>query len=91
MSYERLLELDNSVKKLGLKAHQLERLSNIAKRLRDLEGRKEGDCCICLEKVEANLEGWQLPCRHFFHEGCIRPWLRTNTCCPFCRACLTRI
>ncbi|KAJ3329592.1 hypothetical protein HDU76_007574 [Blyttiomyces sp. JEL0837] len=26
-----------------------------------------------------------MPCRHLFHSGCLKPWLKTSNTCPTCR------
>ena len=39
-------------------------------------------CPICYE-LNPN---WQLPCKHCFHEPCLRKWMPRNKTCPVCRA-----
>ncbi|KAL3641956.1 hypothetical protein CASFOL_012771 [Castilleja foliolosa] len=43
------------------------------------------DCSICLEEMLRGAEGLYMPCRHVFHEDCIKKWLRTSHYCPVCR------
>ncbi|THD19188.1 E3 ubiquitin-protein ligase AMFR [Fasciola hepatica] len=39
-------------------------------------------CAICWEPMRT----WRrLPCRHNFHEACLRSWLEQNPTCPTCR------
>ncbi|VDP90848.1 unnamed protein product [Echinostoma caproni] len=39
-------------------------------------------CAICWEPMHT----WRrLPCRHDFHESCLRSWLEQNPTCPTCR------
>lgn len=39
-------------------------------------------CAICWESMRT----WRrLPCRHNFHEACLRSWLEQNPTCPTCR------
>ncbi|KAJ3402129.1 cytochrome c oxidase subunit 1, partial [Chytridiales sp. JEL 0842] len=45
----------------------------------------EEPCTICLESFESGDITRQLPCGHFFHPGCIDPWLKISPLCPTCR------
>lgn len=47
---------------------------------------EEGECTICMEMFKINDDVIQLPCKHYFHENCIKPWLRVNGTCAICRA-----
>ena len=42
-------------------------------------------CFICFTDFEYRDNVIQLPCRHFFHAGCIKPWLEDNFRCAICR------
>ena len=42
-------------------------------------------CPICTEPISEGQNINILPCDHFFHSRCIRPWLRQNITCPMCR------
>eukprot|EP00252_Welwitschia_mirabilis_P007938 TRINITY_DN19636_c0_g1_i1.p1 TRINITY_DN19636_c0_g1~~TRINITY_DN19636_c0_g1_i1.p1 ORF type:complete len:284 (+),score=35.45 TRINITY_DN19636_c0_g1_i1:125-976(+) len=42
-------------------------------------------CPICRELFIVCETARQLPCGHFYHEGCILPWLNSNNTCPDCR------
>ncbi|KAH7286426.1 hypothetical protein KP509_32G006700 [Ceratopteris richardii] len=43
-------------------------------------------CGICLEDLQREDKVFIFPnCDHLFHVACARPWLSTNTSCPFCR------
>ncbi|XP_020212853.1 probable E3 ubiquitin-protein ligase XERICO [Cajanus cajan] len=45
------------------------------------------ECCVCLSAFEANQEVSQLPCKHFFHRGCLDKWFRNkHATCPLCRS-----
>ncbi|KAH8743574.1 hypothetical protein F5883DRAFT_592491 [Diaporthe sp. PMI_573] len=46
----------------------------------------EAECTICIEKVYPEGQVTVLPCTHWFHGGCIVPWLRAHNSCPICRA-----
>ncbi|KAF5394923.1 E3 ubiquitin-protein ligase AMFR [Paragonimus heterotremus] len=48
---------------------------------RDGDGASEV-CAICWDPLST----WRLlPCRHAFHESCLRSWLEQNPTCPTCR------
>ncbi|XP_040383783.1 E3 ubiquitin-protein ligase RNF181-like [Oryza brachyantha] len=47
-------------------------------------------CAVCTEEMAARQAVVRLPCAHWFHAGCIGPWLRIRTNCPTCRAELPR-
>ena len=38
-------------------------------------------CSICLEPF---CDG-RLKCKHYFHDICIKKWLKSNVSCPYCR------
>ncbi|KAI8527297.1 hypothetical protein RHMOL_Rhmol12G0064200 [Rhododendron molle] len=42
-------------------------------------------CRVCLEEFVKGEKVTCMPCRHVFHEGCIKTWLGTSHCCPICR------
>ncbi|KAK7280957.1 hypothetical protein RIF29_08553 [Crotalaria pallida] len=44
-------------------------------------------CCVCLCRFEANEEVSELPCKHFFHRGCLEKWFdNKHSTCPLCRS-----
>ncbi|KAL5201817.1 hypothetical protein ABZP36_036171 [Zizania latifolia] len=43
-------------------------------------------CAVCTEEVAPRQAVVRLPCAHWYHAGCIGPWLRIRTNCPTCRA-----
>lgn len=47
------------------------------------EGKAE--CSICMDTVELGTEVTVLPCKHWFHYGCIEVWLNQHNTCPHCR------
>ncbi|KAL6594294.1 hypothetical protein ACP70R_048487 [Stipagrostis hirtigluma subsp. patula] len=49
-----------------------------------------GACAVCTEEVAAGQAAARLPCAHWYHAGCIAPWLRIRSTCPTCRAELPR-
>eukprot|EP00042_Codosiga_hollandica_P037929 m.303899 g.303899 ORF g.303899 m.303899 type:complete len:294 (+) comp55259_c0_seq2:214-1095(+) len=51
-----------------------------------VEGTETETCCICLVEYADQDLVTTLPCRHFFHQSCITPWLRERSrSCPFCK------
>ncbi|XP_030227442.1 E3 ubiquitin-protein ligase RNF181 [Gadus morhua] len=42
-------------------------------------------CPVCLLEFEEQEAVRQMPCNHFFHSGCILPWLGKTNSCPLCR------
>lgn len=44
------------------------------------------ECAVCKETFTLSDNAKRLPCRHFFHEDCIIPWLKMHNTCPVCRA-----
>ena len=43
------------------------------------------ECVICLEPLASGGDFVLQPCRHVFHNHCIREWLNENSVCPLCR------
>ena len=48
-------------------------------------GASSRECVFCYEKFQNNEIVRILPCKHYFHIGCLKPWLECNTSCPVCR------
>lgn len=49
---------------------------------------KEGgkaECTVCIEEIKVGDEVVFLPCKHWFHEGCVTMWLKEHNTCPICR------
>ncbi len=43
-------------------------------------------CTICMEHFDENEKITTLPCKHFYHTDCIKPWLlNNNVVCPLCK------
>jgi hypothetical protein len=56
---------------------------------------KNEDCSICLEKLTKIIDPTKLlnrdqnivtlPCKHSYHQFCIKKWCNINNTCPYCR------
>ncbi|XP_027905707.1 probable E3 ubiquitin-protein ligase XERICO [Vigna unguiculata] len=45
------------------------------------------ECCVCLCRFEGNEEVSELPCKHYFHRGCLEKWFHNkHSSCPLCRS-----
>lgn len=45
---------------------------------------QEVQCTVCCMELEDGEHVMRLPCGHFYHPDCIRPWLALNKACPIC-------
>lgn len=43
------------------------------------------ECSICMDDVPLGQEVTILPCKHWFHGGCVTSWLKEHDTCPHCR------
>lgn len=49
------------------------------------EGNKQ-ECTICIAELKKGQTVLRHPiCCHYFHDGCIKPWLNQNLHCPLCK------
>jgi hypothetical protein len=46
---------------------------------------RETKCSICLEEFTRGESVCELPCKHIFHDACVREWLKREPTCPVCR------
>ncbi|KAG9410748.1 hypothetical protein AC1031_018770 [Aphanomyces cochlioides] len=56
----------------------------------ETKGGQEGEdsedmCCICLDNVELDTQGFLLKCVHTFHFDCILQWAKVTNLCPMCK------
>ena len=91
MSYEQLVALGetNGAVSKGAAAHALEAALTVCKLCgvasRGGGGCADEQCAVCRDEfADDQCEVAVLPCGHFFHPECIRPWLMTNRACPLC-------
>ncbi|KAJ1278291.1 hypothetical protein BS78_04G069000 [Paspalum vaginatum] len=42
-------------------------------------------CAVCKDGIAPGQSVLKLPCKHYFHGDCIRPWLAIRNTCPVCR------
>ena len=45
----------------------------------------ENSCPVCKEDFIVGNKMMDLPCKHYFHEECLMPWLNQHDSCPICR------
>ena len=51
----------------------------------DEENNNNEQCSICLDEFIENETLFQLNCQHYYHEKCLKDWLKKNRNCPICR------
>jgi hypothetical protein len=55
----------------------------------DTEEQEEDQCSICICEYENGEEVLTLPCKHKFHDACIKQWLQQSVKCPLCNQMVT--
>ena len=45
----------------------------------------ENSCAVCKDEFNIGEECLSMPCKHYFHDNCILPWLKERNSCPICR------
>jgi hypothetical protein len=48
------------------------------------------DCVICLNEYKERDKVVRLPCRHFYHDTCLSPWVSKSVHCPLCKCNLQK-
>ena len=71
-----MIELDENIRKNGLKNEELNSLASFAyhNQLKD----KDNSCSICLGDYVRNEKITAIACFHKFHQKCIIEWLMVN-------------
>ncbi|KAJ3031115.1 hypothetical protein HDV00_008505, partial [Rhizophlyctis rosea] len=87
LSYESLLALSDQigdVKPKGLPPHIISLLPTLTYRegMWDMKEEDERKCVICMEQYKGGEVLKGVVCGHWFHDGCIEAWLKTNRACP---------
>lgn len=83
--YNTLLELGDrigQVKPKGLLPGVIASLASKRFTKKDSEKMDSKGCVICMSDFKSNEILSGLPCCHFFHGKCIRPWLKESVFCP---------
>ena len=66
----------------------MESLATIEVTEENLSKLNESDCAICKDAFELNEHYHMLPCKHYFHCDCIKPWLDMVISIRLCLAML---
>lgn len=74
--------LDEDVVKRGVSDRKMRSMAEVPVR-RQCVGHDK--CDVCQFEYSASDRVINLPCKHFFHSGCIKEWFRQNRTCPVCR------
>ncbi len=53
--------------------------------LLELKKTNSVDCSVCKEEFDIQSKLIKLPCNHYFHGECVKPWLEQRNSCPTCR------
>ena len=48
-------------------------------------GKSQSSCSICHDQYSKGEIIRFLPCEHFFHYKCLKPWFKKSSLCPVCR------
>jgi len=56
-----------------------------------VDAKNEGNTALLPTKSAENGKIMKTPCRHYFHEPCLKGWMDIKLECPFCRSALPPI
>eukprot|EP00884_Botryococcus_braunii_P009388 jgi/Botrbrau1/18450/Bobra.0072s0033.1 len=79
-SYEDFLRLDENNVKRGV---NMRVIANLVVMATEEDVKKK--CPICLVNFHAGGKLARTPCKHKFHESCLKTWLSNHRTCPSCR------
>ncbi|KAF7803126.1 WPP domain-interacting tail-anchored protein 1 [Senna tora] len=83
--FGRFLENESSFKGSPPTAKSfMENLPVVELTMEDLQGENVA-CAVCKDEILLKEKVTRLPCSHFYHGDCIRPWLSIRNTCPVCR------
>lgn len=82
MTYEQLIQLDNTIIKKGLNEEEMKQFP-VQVYLKEFDGLCS--CSICISECESGEITRKLNCGHKFHRDCIDTWLSENITCPVCK------
>ncbi|XP_070553128.1 RING finger protein 150-like [Ptychodera flava] len=78
---------DKSQKRLGRAAKKaISKLRQRTLKENDPETHGDVECCaVCIEHYKVGDVIRKLPCKHYFHKGCVDQWLIEHRTCPMCK------
>lgn len=87
---DELNRLFEQFKKEGPPPASEESLKNLIlmepKEFSELHKNNSDNCSICQsELIDTEGKICCLPCKHFFHDDCVKQWLKMHNACPICR------
>jgi len=83
--------MQNDPNKYGNPPTSKEALSNLENKqineseLLELKKTNSTDCSVCKDEFDLEAKLIKLPCNHYFHSDCVKPWLLQRNSCPTCR------
>ncbi|XP_052092734.1 E3 ubiquitin-protein ligase RNF12-like [Mytilus californianus] len=80
-----LAERIGEVKTRGLSEKDLESLSTKKFKGKTKFNQEGPQCQVCLSEYKTGDALVNLPCKHEYHDKCIKEWLKRNASCPICR------
>ena len=84
--YEALLALDANVEnRQGAAQDVINQLPSERVPRKGENATAYGDCCICMDCINAGQVVRKLECGHSYHKNCVDKWLKQKACCPVCQ------
>jgi hypothetical protein len=75
---QRLLDLDKSNKKQGLKKTEISNLASFEYKNNSENSNDDKTCSICYDDFKVKEKVMALSCFHKYHQKCISPWLTVS-------------